>query len=643
MIIVIEGPDGVGKTTLINAIRKAWGDTTVTVRQGPPPTGISAVEHYVTAAIDLVKAHEKLTLVITDRLHAGELVYGPILRGASRLSTEEYNSITHFLVARGALLVHCTLPEDIMIDRLVARDGGKPDEKSGATIEHAPAIRQAFIDLLDDDSSWFTLDMQDSPENLANSVLRYIAVRKPSTPTDWQFTRDWHRFRTKRESDAHIQDSRDRPNATSAPTSVRDVDDEVRGVGSETDQGQDHPDGQTSTVAEVLRRYEERPADGDAGVQTGRSVDGSRTETKDSSFSDIKEEVSGLLKLGSDTSVAISKMVRDRVFQTGDQLLRYAVQLAMTGEQAAPRGIGVREHTRPTTLTLTDVHRPFLVSPVRRPNYRFGLAEAAWILSGSDDAQLIAKYNKRMLEFSDDGKRLWGAYGPRLMGQLEHVISTLKRDPDSRQAVVTTWRPMIPALQSSHDWDSLKAAGVVSTSHVPGHERLPICDWDGASWRSKDVPCTVAWHFQLRNNKLELTMFMRSNDVWLGMPYDILCFTTVQRIVAAVLGVECGHYHHIASNLHLYDSHYEDAERLMKEPRYPYDDLPVMPAFFGWEKSDASAIAYNFKHVFVKKDIYSEDLTPFAAAVNKRPELSSMYHDLMRATRPTRKFQSIIF
>lgn len=323
-----------------------------------------------------------------------------------------------------------------------------------------------------------------------------------------------------------------------------------------------------------------------------------------------------------------SQRASDRRFSSGDQLCRFAVALTMRGEHAAPRGIGVREIIAPTVLTLTDVHNPFMASKVRRANYRFGLAEACWILAGSDEAELIGGFNKQMFQFSDDGKRMWGAYGPRLMGQLAHVISSLKRDPDSRQAIVTTWRPMVAAPDTYPGSRHLyKAAGM----HDPyaDLENNPHPEWDGASWRSKDIPCTIAWHFQLRKDRLHLTVFMRSNDVWLGLPYDLLSFTTVQRVVASILGVEPGEYHHIASNLHLYDSNADGAKKLLHEVP---GEAPRMPHILPHTMAGVESASEYFKVMMDGGyDACADWLGPFNTAIRREPEHWPAFGDLMAA------------
>ncbi len=258
----------------------------------------------------------------------------------------------------------------------------------------------------------------------------------------------------------------------------------------------------------------------------------------------------------------------------GDHLVRLALSTVLEhGRMSAPRGKRVLEVHTPTVFTLVNPAMPLVTTPGRRANYRFGMSEALWILSGSEDLEPMARHNNRMREFSDDGQTLWGAYGPRVVGQLPHVIASLGRDEDSRQAVLTTWRPQVGFVTPMYPASGkvLKAAG------LPYGDRLMGCpEWEDDSWRSKDTPCTVAWHFMIRGGALNLTVFMRSNDAWLGTPYDILSFTTIQRAVAAVIGVPVGHYHHVVSNLHLYDEHVDKARAMLDEP--PGESIRL-PAF----------------------------------------------------------------
>ncbi len=297
--------------------------------------------------------------------------------------------------------------------------------------------------------------------------------------------------------------------------------------------------------------------------------------------------------------------------------------------------MAVKESLLPSVMVLKDVHRPFFLSPTRKANYRFGLAEACWILSGSDDAQLIGKFNKNMLKFSDDGKTLWGAYGPRLMGQMPHVLNSLRRDGHSRQAVSCPWRPQVGPLElygMDIDWrgDHRDSLGLTLD---PNNQNA---EWDGDSWRSKDIPCTIFMHFQMRDGKLCMTAYMRSNDAYLGVPYDILSFTTVQRAIASALGAEPGWYCHVASNLHLYERNFEDAERALKDTSGVDNQVELPPmgrALYG-------TLAPQISRVF--EDIFDETLgacehhvdwiKPFVAAMHRRPDVWDGWPRLLRAT-----------
>ena len=83
---------------------------------------------------------------------------------------------------------------------------------------------------------------------------------------------------------------------------------------------------------------------------------------------------------------------------------------------------------------------------------------------------------------------------------------------------------------------------------------------------TKDEPCTVSIQFLLRNNKVHCTVYMRSNDIWFGFPYDVVFFTELQRIVAENLHAELGMYTHLAGSLHMYDRDEEKIRKIVDNP-----------------------------------------------------------------------------
>ncbi len=173
------------------------------------------------------------------------------------------------------------------------------------------------------------------------------------------------------------------------------------------------------------------------------------------------------------------------------------------------------------SLCLSDPRRRFVdLPPVRVLNPAFAVAEAVWILSGSDKPWIF-EYNRRLAAYADDG-RLRGAYGPRLRrwhggtDQLGRVRELLAVDPDTRRAVIQLFDP----------------------------------GTDFAGY--KDVPCTLGYRFFLRDGLLHMHTTMRSQDLWLGFCYDIFTATLIQELLAGWVGAGLGCYCLQVDSLHLY-------------------------------------------------------------------------------------------
>lgn len=210
-------------------------------------------------------------------------------------------------------------------------------------------------------------------------------------------------------------------------------------------------------------------------------------------------------------------------FQLYQEALGYVFQ---HGYHSAPRGKETVEVCG-CTLRLTDARSNLLTSTERKLNYYFSIAEWLWILLGREDVETIAAFNKNIRTFSDNEVDLSGAYGPRFVDQLPYVIRKLTHDSDSRQAVITLWQPK--------------------------------------PQESKDIPCTIMLHYMIREGKLNAITYMRSNDLWLGFPYDVFNFTQLQAYVAQQLDVVPGWYEHHVGSLHYYVQDVDGVERVVNE------------------------------------------------------------------------------
>ena len=185
------------------------------------------------------------------------------------------------------------------------------------------------------------------------------------------------------------------------------------------------------------------------------------------------------------------------------------------------------------TGRLLNPDQNLLTIEERNISRAYGFAELFWYLGGLNEIRWLTPFAPSYKNYSDDGVTANGAYGPRGLSlrHLKRIVEILDQDPNSRQAVLNLWAP--------DDLVTVQQKG------------------------SRDIPCTIALQFFVRGGQLYLITTMRSNDVWLGLPYDVFCFTTIQMLVASELGLPCGWYQHQVGSMHLYEKNDLKARKAM--------------------------------------------------------------------------------
>jgi len=172
---------------------------------------------------------------------------------------------------------------------------------------------------------------------------------------------------------------------------------------------------------------------------------------------------------------------------------------------------------------LENPNDKLIINRERKWSLDYAEAEWQWYLSGDANVKKLGEIYGKIpaiwQKMADESGEVNSNYGWQWMrnAQLSHVINKLRDYPDTRQAAI-----------------SIYDAKEIAKYH-------------------NDTPCTYAVQFSIIAEKLCMSVYMRSNDLWYGFCNDQYQFANLQELVASMLGIEIGWYYHHAHNLHLYN------------------------------------------------------------------------------------------
>jgi len=159
----------------------------------------------------------------------------------------------------------------------------------------------------------------------------------------------------------------------------------------------------------------------------------------------------------------------------------------------------------------------------RNWNPEYAEAEWQWYLTGdpriSTLGEIYGKIPPIWKRMADENGQVNSNYGYQWerARQLENVVEMLIKNPSTRQACIS------------------------------------IYDGKEISDYASDTPCTYAVQFTILDNRLNMCVTMRSNDLWFGFCNDQYCFSKLQQLVSERLKLKTGTYYHFVHNLHLYN------------------------------------------------------------------------------------------
>lgn len=158
----------------------------------------------------------------------------------------------------------------------------------------------------------------------------------------------------------------------------------------------------------------------------------------------------------------------------------------------------------------------------RKWKIEYAEREWLWYVSGDPSVNEIGQHAKIWNSLADENGNVNSNYGYQWCrgNQLAKVIELLRNDPNTRKASIS--------LYDGKEIDKYKL----------------------------DTVCTYAINFYVVNNKLNMQVLMRSNDLVFGFCNDQYCFSRLQKSVSTSLMIEVGTYFHYACNMHIYERHF---------------------------------------------------------------------------------------
>jgi thymidylate synthase len=207
------------------------------------------------------------------------------------------------------------------------------------------------------------------------------------------------------------------------------------------------------------------------------------------------------------------------------------------------------------------------------------LHELLWFLKGETNTRYLKENGVSIWdEWADPNGELghiygyqwrsWPSYSGEGIDQIAAVVNSIKNNPDSRRHIVSAWNVA--------DLDQMA---------------LP--------------PCHVLFQFYVANGKLSCSLYQRSADIFLGVPFNIASYAFLTHMVAQVTGLKAGEFVHTLGDAHIYLNHLEQVKLQLTRQPMPLPSLQINPkvkSIFDFKYSDFRILNYQ-SHPPIKGEI----------------------------------------
>lgn len=224
-----------------------------------------------------------------------------------------------------------------------------------------------------------------------------------------------------------------------------------------------------------------------------------------------------------------------------------------------------------------DLASGFPLLTTKKIPFRLIVHELLWFIAGDTNIKYLHDHGVTIWdEWASETGDLGPVYGKQWrswagsIDQLANAVQTIKSNPDSRRIIVTAWNPS--------ELDQMA---------------LP--------------PCHLLFQFQVHDGRLSCSMYQRSADTFLGVPFNIASYALLTHMMAQATGLQVGDLVISFGDLHLYNNHLDQARLQLSRDPHPLPQLilnPTVTDLFAFKFEDIGLFNYVAHH-------------PISAAVSK--------------------------
>ncbi|AFI82969.1 thymidylate synthase [Methylophaga nitratireducenticrescens] len=222
-----------------------------------------------------------------------------------------------------------------------------------------------------------------------------------------------------------------------------------------------------------------------------------------------------------------------------------------------------------------DLVDGFPLLTTKKLHIRSILHELLWFLSGETNIRYLKENGVSIWDewASPDGElgpvygaqwRNWKGADGKNYDQIEALVDGLKNNPDSRRHIINGWNVALLPDEKQKPWENAAA----------GRMALP--------------PCHVLYQFYVANGKLSASLYIRSNDLFLGNPYNTASLAFLTHMLAQQCDLDVGEIVLSIGDAHIYSNHFDQVETQLQRTPGPLPKLRL-------HRKPASMMDYRFE------------------------------------------------